>query len=65
MLVAMQYHDLGLDYIDRRAGFINAVTLADVKRVAERLLDPDKLTVVIVGSPESVKPTAKAPEIES
>lgn len=65
MLVAMQYHDLGLDYIDRRADFINAVTLADVKRIAERLLDPNKLTVVIVGSPESVKATAKTPEIES
>ncbi|NKB60575.1 MAG: insulinase family protein [Alphaproteobacteria bacterium] len=65
MLVAMQYNDLGLDYMDRRQDFINAVTLADVQRVARRMLDPDQLTVVVVGSPESVKPTAKAPDIES
>ena len=65
MLVAMQYHDLGIDYIDRRDDLINAVTLADVQRVAGRLLDPDQLTVVVVGKPDSVAPTAKAPEIES
>lgn len=65
MLVAMQYHDLGIDYIDRRDDLINAVTLADIQRVAGRLLDPDQLTVVVVGKPDSVAPTAKAPEIES
>lgn len=65
MLVAMQYHDLGIDYIDRRDDLIDAVTLDDVKRVARRLLDPEQLTVVVVGSPEKVTPTAEAPEIES
>jgi zinc protease len=65
MLVAMQYHDLGIDYIDRRDDFINAVSLEDVKRVARRILDPKQLTVVVVGKPERVEPTADAPEIES
>ncbi len=65
MLVGMQYNDLGRDYIERRADFINAVTVADIKRVAQRLLYPDRLTVVIVGKPEGIAPTAKAPEIES
>lgn len=65
MMVAMQYHDLGIDYMDRREGLINAVTLADVQRVARRMLDPKQLTVVVVGKPERVEPTAEAPEIES
>ena len=65
MLVAMQYHDLGIDYIDRRDELINVVTLADVQRVAGRILDPKQLTVVVVGKPKGVEPTAEAPEIEN
>ena len=65
MLVGMQYNDLGHDYIERRADLIDAVTVADIKRVAQTLLDPDRLTVVIVGKPKDIAPTAKAPEIES
>ena len=65
MLVAMQYHKLGIDYIGRRDDLINAVTLADVQRVARHMLDPKYLTVVVVGKPESIEPTAEAPEIES
>lgn len=46
------FQDLGLplDYLDRRAAQINAVSLADVRRVAQRLFDPDKLTIVVAGS---------------
>ena len=51
LLVAMQRYDLGIDYLDHRAGYIEAVTLADVKRVAERLLKPENLIVVVVGKP--------------
>ncbi len=50
-LVSMQLHDLGLDFLDRRAGYIDAVTLEDVRRVARRLLDPAHLLVVVVGKP--------------
>ncbi|MBI09496.1 MAG: peptidase M16 [Rhodospirillaceae bacterium] len=64
MLVAMQYHDLGIDYIERRNDLINEVTLPRVQRVARRMLDPEKLTVVVVGKPERVTPTADTPEIE-
>ena len=35
----MQLDNLGIDYIDRRSALIDAVTLADAKRVAKRLLD--------------------------
>ena len=64
MLVGMQLDDLGIDYLDRRNSFIEAVTLAGARRVARRLYDADKLTVVIVGLPDGVTPTRPAPGIE-
>ncbi len=66
LLVQIQHDKLGLDYLDRRNKLIEAVTMADVKRVAQRLYNPKVLTVVIVGpesagaaSPEA-KPAPKA-----
>jgi len=43
--------NLDIGYVTRRNSLIQAVTLADVKRVARRLFDPARLTVVIGGSP--------------
>jgi zinc protease len=57
-LVALQRDGLGIDYLDRRDALIDAVTLDDAKRVARRLFDPDALSFVVVGSPESL-PGAK------
>src|SRR4029077_15189495 len=45
-------------YVARRNALIQAVTLADVKKVAKRLYDPARLTVVIGGSPAD----ARAPQ---
>ena len=56
-LIAIQLDDLGIDYIDRRNGYIEAVTLADANRVAARLLDPEALLVVVVGTPEGLVST--------
>ena len=53
-LVAIQLEELGIDYIDKRNDMINAVTLDDIKRVAERLLDPDNMIISIVGKPENI-----------
>jgi zinc protease len=50
-LVQMQIEDLGIDYIDKRNGLVDAVTLADVQRVAKRLLDGGMLTTM-VGRPK-------------
>lgn len=61
MLVGMQTEDLGIDYLDKRNGYVEAVTLEDAKRVARRLYQPDALTVVVVGEPEGVTPTREAP----
>jgi zinc protease len=55
-LVQMQLDHLGIDYIDRRSGMIEAVTLADTKRVAKRLLEKG-LLVTVVGEPQGVTST--------
>jgi zinc protease len=49
-LNTFQQLGLPLDYLDRRADLINAVSLADVRRVARRLFDPAKITIVVAGS---------------
>jgi zinc protease len=54
-LVAIQLEDLGIDYMDRRSGYIDAVTTEDIRRVAHRLIRPDALTVVVVGDPAGIK----------
>ena len=53
-LVAIQLEDLGIDYIDRRNALIEAVTLEDVKRAAERLIDTDNMIITVVGAPENL-----------
>jgi zinc protease len=47
-LVQMQVEDLGIDYIIKRNGLVDAVTLDDVKRAAKRILDT-KMLVAVVG----------------
>ena len=55
ILVAIQRDKLGIDYIERRKALIEGVTLDDAKRVAHRLLDPDELSFVVVGSPDKLE----------
>jgi zinc protease len=55
LLVGMQIHELGPDFIERRNDLIEAVTLEDVRRVAARLYDPDRLRVVVVGDPPGLE----------
>ena len=49
-LNTFQQMGLGVDYLDKRAGLIDAVTIDDVRRVARRLCDPSKMTIVVAGS---------------
>lgn len=48
VLVAIQDSQLGLDYIDRREKYIEAVTLADAKRIAAELFS-GKPSIITVG----------------
>ncbi|HUE65789.1 MAG TPA: pitrilysin family protein [Rhizomicrobium sp.] len=57
-LGTFQRQNLDVGYVARRNALIQAVTLADVKKVAKRLYDPARLTVVIGGSPAD----ARAPQ---
>ncbi len=58
ILVGMQMQDLPIDYITTRNAKVEAVTLADVNRVAAELLDPEGLHFVVVGRPEGLETTA-------
>jgi zinc protease len=53
-LIRIQLDGFGPDYLDRRNGLIEAVTIEDVRRVAKRLLGDPKLLVVVVGKPEGM-----------
>ena len=57
ILVGMQLLGLPIDYIATRNDKVEAVTLADVERVAGELLDPDGLHFVVVGQPEGLETT--------
>jgi zinc protease len=54
ILVGMQVEGLPIDYAATRNAKIEAVTLEDVKRVAARMLQPERLHFVVVGQPEGV-----------
>ncbi|MBT4889673.1 MAG: insulinase family protein [Rhodospirillales bacterium] len=54
MLLGIEMDDLGDDFFDRRNDLVEAVTLADVNRVAATLLDPKSLTFIVVGEPEGL-----------
>lgn len=53
-LLGFLFEGYGIDYIDKRNALVNAVTLADVKRVAARLLKADELIVTVVGKPQGL-----------
>ncbi|MEM7059923.1 MAG: pitrilysin family protein [Pseudomonadota bacterium] len=57
-LLFVQMEDLGIDYINTRNGRVEAVTLEDAKRAAQRLLDPEALSIVVVGDPQGLEATA-------
>lgn len=52
-LLEIQIDDLGIDYINKRNAMIDAVTLADARRVAKRLFSGEFLTTV-VGRPKGI-----------
>lgn len=57
-LAGIQREDLGIDYVNKRQDMISRVTLEDARRVARRLFDPALLSVVAVGKPVGITPTA-------
>jgi zinc protease len=49
-LTSMQLNALGINFINERNNYIDKVTAADVNRVAKNVIDPDALTVVVIGN---------------
>lgn len=54
-LLAIEIEDLGIDYVDKRNALIDAVTLDEIKRVAKRFIEADRLITTIVGKPVAAK----------
>jgi zinc protease len=51
ILWAMEFYNLGADYMDRYAGYYRSVTAQQVNQAARAHLHPDRATVVIAGPP--------------
>lgn len=51
-LLEIQLENLGIDYIERRNGLIQAVAAEDVQRAAKRFLTDARLLVTLVGRPD-------------
>lgn len=66
-LVQIKMYDLPADYLQTYRDRVNAVTAADIQRVARQYVQPDKAAIVIVGDAaaivEQVKPYAQAVEV--
>ena len=55
-MTQIQLDNLGVDYIQRRGALIDAVTIADAKRVANRLYGGGML-VTVAGRPKGLTST--------
>ncbi|MDQ6787895.1 MAG: insulinase family protein [Acidobacteriota bacterium] len=56
LIVQQQLYNLPADYLQTYRDKVNAVTLEDVERVAQKYITPDKIAIVIVGDAEEVLP---------
>jgi zinc protease len=59
-LSTFQRSGLPVSYLKKRNDLMNAVTIDDVKRAAQRLFNPDAMTVVVAGSLGEAAPVSKA-----
>lgn len=50
-LLGFQLDGLGIDYVEKRNGLIDAVTIDEVRRVAKRLFADENMIIVRVGPP--------------
>lgn len=55
ILASMQFQGFDIDYVNTRNDQVQAITLADINRIAERLIRPEALHFVIVGQPEGME----------
>jgi zinc protease len=63
-LLGIQLAGLAIDYVDKRAGYFDKVSLADARRVARRLYHAQDLRFLVLGRPAGVTGDLAAPPIE-
>lgn len=51
-ITMMQLHHLGIDYLDKRNNLIAAVTVEQLNAMVKRLIQLDKLQVIMIGKPQ-------------
>ena len=49
-LATIEFYNLGLDYTEKYASFINTVTKEDVQRVAGKYLDAENFVLIVVAN---------------
>jgi zinc protease len=49
-LATVEFYNLGLDYVEKYASFINAVTKEDVQRVAGKYLNAENFVLIVVAN---------------
>jgi predicted Zn-dependent peptidase len=47
----MELYELGLDYLQKYASMIDAITVEDVQRASQQYLDADAYVVAVAGPP--------------
>ncbi len=57
--VTLAVYDYPADFLERYRAGVERVTAADVTRVAEKYVQPDKLAIVVVGNTAEIKPPLK------
>jgi predicted Zn-dependent peptidase len=55
-LTPLAVHDLSLDFYNNYVQRIEAVMQADVQRVARKYINPDRLSIVVVGDRKQIEP---------
>lgn len=63
VLLGYRLDNRPIDYMEGRNALIDKVTVADVDRVAKRLLKPESLIFVVVGEPKGVASTLEPPPV--
>lgn len=63
-LMMLEYNNMPRDYYEKYLDNIQKVTVEDVRRVAKKYLNPDKMTILVVGNPKNFDKPLKSTGIE-
>ena len=55
ILLNTQMDGLNIDFFEKRNGYINSVSLEDIKKIANRILDENQIFFLVIGNPSNLK----------